>query len=133
MNMNKFTLDHVGVVTGDIETTARVYIKMGYEQSNVVTDIIQQVKICFLTNGESKIELVEPLTEKSSVNKLLNKNGVSPYHLCYEVDDIEMVYDEMIEAGFIPLFRPVEAIAFNNRLICYLYHQAIGYIELVNK
>jgi len=34
---------------------------------------------------------------------------------------------------FIPLFRPVEAIALDNRLICYLYRKDVGFIEIVNK
>ena len=131
--MINLKIDHIGIVTDDIETTASIYTKMGYNRSEIVVDDIQRVKICFLRNGLSKIELVEPNSEKSSVNKLLKKNGVSPYHLCYEVDDIEKAFDEFIEMGFIALFRPVEAIAFNNRLICYMYHKSTGYIELLNK
>lgn len=80
------------------------------------------------------IELVEPTDERSSVNKLLKKNGVSPYHVCYEVDNIEECFVLLTEQyGFIPLFRPVEAAAFGNRLICYLYKKEIGFVELVNK
>lgn len=133
MKTRNFVVDHLGVVTDNIEDTALIYSKLGYTKSEVITDEIQQVKICFLTNIETKIELVEPLNEKSSVNKLLNKNGVSPYHLCYEVENIEKVFDEMVELGFIPLFRPVEAVAFDNRLICYMYHKHMGYFELLNK
>lgn len=131
--MINLKLDHVGIVTDDIVKTAATYEKLGYKKGDTVVDDIQKVKICFLTNDTSKIELVEPASEKSSVNKLLKKNGVSPYHLCYEVDDIEKTFDELVEEGFIPLFRPVEATAFNNRLICYIYHKTTGYIELVNK
>ncbi len=78
--------------------------------------------------------MVEPIDERSSVNKILKRNGVSPYHICYEVDDINVAFNELVEAqGYIPLFRPVEAAAMNDRLICYLYKETIGFIELVNR
>lgn len=131
--MRNLKLDHIGIVTDNIVATSEIYNKFGYTSGDVIIDEIQQVKISFLINGENKIELVEPLNEKSSVNKLLKKNGVSPYHLCYEVDNINETYDDLLEEGFIPLFRPVEAAAFNNRLICYMYNSNVGYIELVNK
>ncbi len=133
MEISKFKLDHIGIVTHDIEATASFYIQMGYEKSELYLDDIQRVHICILSKGDSRIELVQPAAEKSSVNKLLKKNGVCPYHLCYEVEDIDKAYDEMVEEGFIPLFRPVEAVAFGGRLICYMYKQEVGYVELVNK
>jgi methylmalonyl-CoA/ethylmalonyl-CoA epimerase len=80
------------------------------------------------------MELIAPIDENSSVNKIFKKTGVAPYHVCYEVDDINSAFDELVDVqGYIPLFRPVEAIALDNKLICYLYKKEIGFIELVNK
>ncbi|MEG1564166.1 MAG: VOC family protein [Bacteroides sp.] len=125
---------HIGYVTDNIVNTLSCYSKMGYLASEIVVDPIQKVRICFVSkNGDPCIELVEPLDEKSSVNKILKKNGVSPYHVCYEVENIHNAFENLIEDGFIPLFRPVEATAMDNRLICYLYKKEIGFIELLNK
>lgn len=125
---------HIGYVTDNIEATAEIFKQnMGYELSPIVEDDIQRTYIAFLTKaGEPTIELVAPIDEKSSVNKKLKKNGVSPYHVCYEVVDINQTFDDLTEKqGFIPLFRPVEAKAFDNRLICYFYKQEVGYIEIL--
>ncbi len=129
------TFNHIGYVTDSIEATAGVYISAGYAKSQVWADEIQRTKICFLAReGMPTIELVEPLNEKSSVNKTLAKTGVAPYHQCFEVPDIDKAFEQMTEGnGFIPLFRPVEAIAFNNRLICYFYKKEVGFVELVSK
>jgi methylmalonyl-CoA/ethylmalonyl-CoA epimerase len=126
---------HIGYVTDSIINTSALYIEAGYHMSPIIEDKIQQVSICFLTKEDfPKIELIEPINKKSSVNKILERNGVCPYHLCYEVDDINKAFDELVNLqGYIPLFRPVEAIALNNRLICYLYRKEVGFIELVNK
>jgi methylmalonyl-CoA/ethylmalonyl-CoA epimerase len=128
-----FKFHHIGYVTNDIESTAALYGIGGYTISEIITDGLQKVNICFLTkNGAPSIELVEPLDELSSVNKILKKSGVAPYHVCYEVDDIFEAYDALCELGYIPLFRPVEAIAFNNKLICYFFKKEVGYLELLN-
>ncbi|MEL5892862.1 VOC family protein [Bacteroides sp. GD17] len=126
---------HIGYVTDSIADTSVLYLQAGYQVSPIIEDDIQRVKICFLTKQDfPKIELVEPVDERSSVNKILKKNGVSPYHVCYEVDDIKNVFNELTEnQGYIPLFRPVEAVAMENKLICYLYKKETGFIELVNK
>lgn len=128
-----FKFHHIGYVTNNIEETAVLYVSAGYIISEIITDLIQNVKICFLTKeGNPRIELIEPVDEFSSVNKILKKAGVSPYHVCYEVDDIFVAYDALCELGYIPLFRPVEAIALENKLICYFFKKEIGYIELLN-
>ena len=133
--LSNFRFHHIGYVTDSIMDTAACYAALGYQPSPVIEDKIQRVYICFLTKKNfPRIELVEPVDEKSSLYKLFKSNGVAPYHVCYEVDNIDEAADEMIDIkGYTLLFRPVEAIALDNRMICYLYRKETGYIELVNK
>jgi methylmalonyl-CoA/ethylmalonyl-CoA epimerase len=128
------TFHHIGYVTHRIADTKALYIAAGYRATEVVCDSIQQVRICFVAKDHNpRIELVEPLNEGSSVHKLLQKNGVSPYHLCYEVANIDESFNALVERGFTPLFRPVEAAALDNRRIAYFFKKEIGFIELVNR
>ncbi len=128
----KFKFNHFGIVTNDIEESKKSYSVLGFSSGNTVIEDIQQVKICFLTNEEGIVlELVEPLNELSSVNKILDKNGVSPYHSCYEVEDINEGYEYLIDNDFTPLFIPGESSAMDNRRICYFYNSKSGFIELV--
>jgi len=133
--LSSFRFHHIGYVTDSIAGTSAPYLQAGYQTTVVIEDPVQDVFICFLTkDGFPRIELIEPASEKSSVNKILKKNGVAPYHICYEVDNIQEAFDELVDVqGYIPLFRPVEAIALDNKLICYLYKKEVGFIELVNK
>jgi methylmalonyl-CoA/ethylmalonyl-CoA epimerase len=130
--LENFRFHHIGYATYSITETESVYIKAGYNATEITIDSIQRVKVCFLAKSDFPcIELVEPMDESASVNKILKKNGVSPYHLCYEVDDIDDAFDALVALEYTPLFRPVEAAALDNRKICYFYKKEIGFIEIV--
>jgi methylmalonyl-CoA/ethylmalonyl-CoA epimerase len=133
--LDNFRFHHIGYVTYSIADTSSMYILAGYHMSEIIEDSIQRTKICYLLKDNNPcIELIEPVDEKSSVNKILKKNeGTAPYHICYEVDDIDETFNKLIEIGYTPLFRPIEAIALDNRQICYFYKKEIGFIEMVNK
>ena len=128
-----FVFHHIGYVTDCITDTAKFYILSGYELSETTYDAAQKSKIAFLRKELNPlIELVEPENEKAPLNKLLI-NGVMPYHICYEVPDINKAFEQLSELGFTPLFRPIESIALNNKLISYMYNRNTGYIELLEK
>lgn len=126
-------LDHIGYITDQIEDSQKAFLSLGYTPEPIVDFEAHKCKVCFLRKeGETTVELVEPYEDNKSLRRLL-KNGVTPYHLCYEVDDIEATCDEMIKNGYLQLSKPLPAPAFGNRLICYLTSMETGYIELVQK
>lgn len=129
-------LHHTGYITGNIDETAKAFEVLGYCKQPTFDDTIQKCFICFLerTTGEPKIELVQPYEDNKTMQKMLTKRGVSPYHLCYEVDDVMAVYDKLLDTeGWLPMFAPVEAIAFDNRKITYFMNAETGFVEFVNK
>lgn len=128
-----FVVEHIGYVTKNIEKTAETFKVFGFQAGPIVDDDTQKTRICFLKKtGEVNIELVEPYPENATMQKMLKK-GATPYHTCYTVEDIQQAYDQLKEIGFTPLFAPVAAPAFNNRLICYFWKNDIGLIEVVEK
>ena len=130
-----YKINHIGYLTNDIAKTAEQFEYLGFSVvGGVICDSTQKTRLCFLhKEGETDIELVEPFVENEPMLKMLKKRGVSPYHICYEVDDVEKVFDELHEKEWLPLFTPVPAPAFDNRLICYMFKPEIGYVEFVNK
>ncbi len=132
--LDYFRFHHIGYAVNDIDTTADYYIKAGWGLSIQVIDKNQNTKIAFLTKSNFPlIELVSPVDDKSPIVKTLDKMGVTPYHVCYEVDDIYLAVSDLRKKRFIPLFDPIEAIALGNRKICYLFNKDVGLIELLNK
>jgi len=127
-----FKFHHIGIAVFDIEKTARLYIEAGYSKTETVYDPIQNVDICFLEKqGMPRVELLAPKDEKSPVVKTLQKNGVTPYHNCYEVPDIDSAVAELKKKKFVMVAKPSPACAIDNRNVCFLFNKDLGLIELV--
>lgn len=130
---NLKSINHIGYAVKEIPPPAQHYIDAGWTMSEIFEERVQNTKIAFLKKeGFPTIELVAPLNNTPSpVDNLLRKNGNSPYHICYDVDNIEQVVEDLYEEGFNPLFMPIESVAMGNHKICYLQHKDIGIIEIV--
>lgn len=123
---------HIGVAVKDISATAAVYVTGGYKQSDTIFDPIQNVNICWLTKENMPVvELLEPVDETSPVNKILEKNGVTPYHTCYIVNEIELAMKELRKLKYIVVSKPAEAVAIHGCKVCFLFNKNVGLIELV--
>ena len=123
---------HIGMAVNSIDATAPHYVDAGYKKSESIVDPIQNIRICWLTKpGEPTVELLEPVDDKSPVVKTLEKNGVTPYHICYTVDDIDDACKKLRKMKYMIVSRPTEAVAFCGSKVCFLYHKDMGLIELV--
>jgi methylmalonyl-CoA/ethylmalonyl-CoA epimerase len=144
--LSSFSFHHIGIATHSIKETAQYYIDVGYSMSEVMYDKNQNVYITFMEKLSSpRIELLEPYSDKyppplgftevsdSPVSRILKKSGVSPYHICYEVENIIEAIKNLKNKRYVLLSHPVEAIALKRKLICFLYNRAVGLIELVEK
>ena len=126
------TFHHIGIACYDIEESSQFYISKGYEKTETVYDPIQNVHICFLKKiNENCVELISPHDDKSPVNKNLQKNGVSPYHICYETENLEETIADLKKRRFLMVSKPAPAVAFNGRRVCFLFCKSVGLIELV--
>jgi methylmalonyl-CoA/ethylmalonyl-CoA epimerase len=127
-----FTFHHIGIATHSIKNTAQYYIDAGYSMSEIVYEPIQNVYITFLEKSlMPRIELLEPGSDKSPVSKIIEKSGVSPYHICYSVENIEQAITGLRKKRFLPLSQPVKSVAIDGKNICFLYNKEVGLIELV--
>jgi methylmalonyl-CoA/ethylmalonyl-CoA epimerase len=131
---NKLRFHHIGIACHDIDTTKPFYVTQGYSASETVKDPIQNVYICFLEKSNMPlIELLAPVDEESPVNRILKTSGVTPYHICYEVNDIDAAVKELKSQHFVLVSRPVPACALDGKRVCFLYNKTVGLIELVSK
>lgn len=122
----------MGIACRDIGKTREFYVGMGYVPADVVDDPLQHVKVCFLEKeGAPRIELLAPLDEQSPVLRSLESSGVSPYHICYQVNDLDEAINGLRQQRFLLVSGPVPACAMGDRRIAFLYQKHTGLIELV--
>ena len=133
--LSDFKFSHIGIAVKSIKTAAQYYLDAGYRVSDTVYDPLQDVSVAFLDkSGMPRIELVEPgLSVHCAVSKIIEKSGVSPYHICYETENIENAINELKKKKYLLLARPVNAVALNDRKICFLYNKEVGLIELTER
>ncbi len=130
--LDSFKFHHIGVAVKDLDATASVYEQGGYRRSASIFDPIQNVNICWLTKeGMPTVELLAPVDDTSPVNKTLEKNGVTPYHTCYVVDNIEETVAQLRKKKYVMVSKPAEAVAFCGSRVCFLFNKNVGLIELV--
>ena len=126
------TFHHIGIACRDIEKTKAFYLQQGYTATPTVDDPLQHVRISFLNKeGAPRLELLEPLDGQSPVARTLATAGVTPYHMCYEVRDLESAIAELRTQRFLLVNGPVPACALENRRIAFMFQKNTGLIELV--
>jgi methylmalonyl-CoA/ethylmalonyl-CoA epimerase len=93
-------INHIGVAVNSIESALPYYRDaLGMALSGIEEVPSQQVKVAFLSVGESKIELLEPTSPESPVAKFLEKNGPGTHHVAYGVADIEAAIAKLVADG----------------------------------
>lgn len=83
--------------------------------------------------GGPCVELISPKDDTSPVCKNLQKNGVSPYHICYETESLEESIAELKKQKFLMVSKPSPAVAFGGKRVCFLFSKSVGLVELVEK
>jgi catechol 2,3-dioxygenase-like lactoylglutathione lyase family enzyme len=132
--MEKFAIHHVGVAVRDLSKAISIYKALfEYELiSGPFDDPIQNVSVCFLSRGEGDtvFELVAPLGPNSPIDRILKKGG-GPYHVCYQVPDINVAIAYLTDQGSLLLSGPVPAVAFEMREIAWIMTEVNLLVELV--
>lgn len=132
--LNNLKLHHIGYVVTDIKNTAKEFELLGFSVGEILYDQKLTVELCYLEKQcSTPVELVSQHNRESLEQQLFDKNGVMPYHLCFECSDIFATVKDLESNGYKRLFDPVEVAALGDKKICYLYKKEIGYIELVEE
>jgi methylmalonyl-CoA/ethylmalonyl-CoA epimerase len=128
-------LHHIGVVVGSIKESGKLYAEqLGMRPLGPpVHDPIQRVIVQFWEGDQgASIELIEPVGDDSPAAGFLGKGG-GLAHLCYEVEDLDRVLEEVRQKGAILISGPVPATAFDQRRIAFVMLRGIGVTEFVER
>lgn len=124
-------IHHIGYAVKDIYKAYESFKQLGYlKETDIIRDDKRKIYIQFLVKDGYKIELVSPAEKGSAVEKLL-KRGNTPYHICYEVLNMDMEIEEFEKNGYTLVENPETAPAIENRKVVFMFSIDMGLIELV--
>lgn len=95
-------VDHIGIAVKSLEDAMPFYTEVLQLPLLAIEEVhSQQVKVAFLQAGETKLELLEPMSADSTIAKFIEKRGEGIHHLALGVNSIEERIAEMKEKGII--------------------------------
>jgi methylmalonyl-CoA/ethylmalonyl-CoA epimerase len=94
-------LNHVAIAVPDLEAARAIYRNALGATVTEPKDLPEHgVTVVFVELDNSKIELLHPLGEGSPIQSFLDKNpNGGMHHICYEVSDIYVARDRLVEKG----------------------------------
>jgi methylmalonyl-CoA/ethylmalonyl-CoA epimerase len=133
----RMRIHHIGYLVDNIEVAAKEFEMLGFfGKGGACKDLIREAYIMFLYGaGGYAIELIQPLNEMSPLYGLRKKYRNSPYHVCYETDDLTGEIERLtsVAGGGCTLIQPPQlAPAIEGSPdVAFLMNRHIGIIELV--
>jgi methylmalonyl-CoA epimerase len=134
-------IDHIGIATNDISKASEFWLMIGLQQGEDHINLEQDVKIrMFHGNGEngskthSKVELIEALSEKSTIARFIARRGEGIQQLAISVNDIEHMVTELTNNG-VRMITPKPTIGAGGSKIAFVHPESTGgvLVELVER
>lgn len=93
-------IEHIGIAVKSIEEHLPYYENvLGLKCYNIETVEDQKVKTAFFKVGDTKIELLEPTSEESTIAKFIEKRGEGVHHIAYATKSVEQALKKAEEKG----------------------------------
>lgn len=94
-------LNHIAIAVPDLAAATAVYRDTLGASVSAPQELPEHgVTVVFVDLGNTKVELLEPLGEDSTIAGFVAKNPAGAmHHVCYEVDDIVAARDRLVAAG----------------------------------
>lgn len=93
-------IEHLGIAVKSIEACLPYYEEiLGMKCYNIEEVADQKVKTAFFKVGQTKIELLEPTSEDSTIAKFIEKKGEGIHHIAFAVPDVQAALNEAEEKG----------------------------------
>lgn len=94
-------LNHIAIAVPDLYAAIEIYRDTLGANVTEPMDLLEHgVRVSFVELENTKIELLYPIGDNSPITSYLNKNAAGGmHHICYEVKDILVARDKMLDKG----------------------------------
>lgn len=92
-------IDHLGIAVKSLAQAKKFYESLGLSPMTDETVEAEKVRLSMVPVGESRIELLEPLSDDSPIAKFLAKRGEGLHHVALHVDDLSATVERLKANG----------------------------------
>lgn len=93
------TIDHLGIAVKSLAAAKGIYENLGLRVSPEETVEQEKVRVVMVPVGESRLELLEPTAEDSTIAKFIAKRGEGLHHVCLRVPDLAAAVAKLKKDG----------------------------------
>ncbi len=114
-------VEHIGIAVKELAISIPLFEKLLNSQC-YKTELVESenVNTAFFKSGDTKIELLESVTNDGVIAKYIEKKGEGMHHIAFEVQDIEAEMQRLKNEGFI-LLNETPKKGADNKLVCFLH------------
>jgi methylmalonyl-CoA/ethylmalonyl-CoA epimerase len=124
--MNISHIEHLGIAVRSLEESIPYYEKvLGLKCYNIEEVADQKVRTAFFKVGDTKIELLEPMNEESTIAKFIENRGEGVHHVAFAVNGIEESLAE-VEAAGVRLIDKTPRTGAEGMTIAFLHPKSTG-------
>lgn len=94
-------VDHVAIAVPSIATALPVFELLAGATGSPIEHVPDQgVNVAFVGTAGCRLELIEPASDDSPINRFLERRGAGLHHVAYRVPDLETALDSLARHGF---------------------------------
>lgn len=119
-------IEHLGIAVKSLEEAIPFWENiLGFKCYNIEEVADQKVKTAFFKVGQTKIELLEPTNEESTIAKFIANKGEGVHHVAYAVENIEEALAE-VEGKGVRLIDKTPRRGAEGLMIAFLHPKSTG-------
>ena len=123
-------IHHIGIATNGIDDASAIWRDLLDLQVDDCEDVPgQKVRVCMLPVGESRFELLEPMSADSPISKFLQKRGGGIHHIAVAVEDIHRALNDLKGKG-VKLIDEAPRTGAGGCLVAFIHPSSTGGVLL---
>ena len=119
-------IEHIGIAVESLAKDSPFWKHiLNLKQKGTETDASEGVITDIYETGRGKIELLEAIGKDSTIARYLEKRGAGVHHVCFEVEDIQLSIEELIDKGIDVIYKKPK-VGAEGFLVTFIHPKSTG-------
>ena len=134
--LNGLKLHHIGYAVRELDSSLTAFKAMGAKFFRESQDVERNIRFDFAYLDDNLIELVSPIDDELTcdISGYLQKQPTTPYHICYETENIDNTINYLRKHGFRPVGKKITSDIYGyNSVGIFMFSVGTGLIEIISR